>query len=43
VCAEAFRDAARELDIEVRAGVHTGECEFLGEEIAGWRCTSTHA
>ena len=27
--------SARELELEVRAGVHTGECEIVGEKIAG--------
>jgi pimeloyl-ACP methyl ester carboxylesterase len=31
----AIRDAVRELDVEVRAGLHTGECEVLGSDIAG--------
>jgi class 3 adenylate cyclase len=34
-CAEAIRSAASLLDIEVRAGVHTGECELMGEDIGG--------
>ena len=25
----------RELDLEVRAGVHTGECEQMGEKLGG--------
>ncbi|HEY3210937.1 MAG TPA: adenylate/guanylate cyclase domain-containing protein [Actinomycetota bacterium] len=31
----AIRDAVRQLGIEVRAGLHTGECEMLGEKLAG--------
>ncbi|HEY3209262.1 MAG TPA: adenylate/guanylate cyclase domain-containing protein, partial [Actinomycetota bacterium] len=31
----AIRDALRLLGIEVRAGLHTGECEVLGEKLAG--------
>jgi pimeloyl-ACP methyl ester carboxylesterase len=31
----AIRDAMRELDLEIRAGLHTGECEVLGDKIAG--------
>jgi class 3 adenylate cyclase len=31
----AIRDAVRDLGIEVRAGLHTGECEVLGDKIAG--------
>jgi class 3 adenylate cyclase len=31
----AIRDAVRELGLELRAGLHTGECEVLGEKLAG--------
>jgi len=34
-CAIAIRDAVRALGIEVRAGLHTGECEVRGEDIGG--------
>jgi class 3 adenylate cyclase len=34
-CAAAIRDRAHGLGITVRAGVHTGECELIGEDIAG--------
>lgn len=34
-CACAIRDAARQLGIEVRGGVHTGEIELRGDDIAG--------
>jgi peptide/nickel transport system substrate-binding protein len=34
-CAEAITSAVRSLDIEVRAGVHTGECEVMGGKVAG--------
>ena len=34
-CAQAIRDAARQAGVEVRAGLHTGECEMRGEDIAG--------
>jgi len=34
-CAAAVRDEARELGLEIRAGVHTGECELIGEDLAG--------
>ncbi len=34
-CACAIRDAVRPLGIEVRAGLHTGECELLGEDVGG--------
>jgi class 3 adenylate cyclase len=34
-CAMAIRDAVQALGIEVRAGLHTGECEVHGEDIGG--------
>lgn len=34
-CAEALRDDAETLGIEIRAGVHTGECELLDTDIGG--------
>ncbi len=34
-CARAVTDAVGELGLEVRAGLHTGECELLGEKVAG--------
>ncbi len=34
-CAMAIRDAVQALGIEVRAGLHTGECEVGGEDIGG--------
>jgi class 3 adenylate cyclase len=34
-CASAIRDAADELGLEIRAGVHTGEVEVRGEDIGG--------
>jgi class 3 adenylate cyclase len=34
-CAMAIRDAAQSLGIEVRAGLHTGECEVRGDDIGG--------
>jgi class 3 adenylate cyclase len=34
-CARRIVDGARELDLNVRAGVHIGECELVGEKIAG--------
>jgi len=33
--AQAILDAARELGIDVRAGLHTGECEVRGDDLAG--------
>jgi class 3 adenylate cyclase len=34
-CALAVTAVARELGIEIRIGVHTGECELIGEDVAG--------
>ena len=34
-CAMAIRDAVQSLGIEVRAGLHTGECELRGDDIGG--------
>jgi pimeloyl-ACP methyl ester carboxylesterase/class 3 adenylate cyclase len=34
-CAVAVNDAVRDLGLEVRAGVHTGECEQVGEKLGG--------
>lgn len=34
-CAEALRSAAETLGIEIRAGIHTGECELFDRDIGG--------
>jgi class 3 adenylate cyclase len=34
-CAMAIRDTVQALGIEVRAGLHTGECEVRGDDIGG--------
>lgn len=34
-CAEALREGVAELDIELRAGIHTGECEAIGDDLGG--------
>lgn len=34
-CAFGIRAALAQLGLEVRAGVHTGECELLGDRLAG--------
>jgi class 3 adenylate cyclase len=34
-CALAIRDAAHQIGVEVRAGLHTGEVEQRGDDIAG--------
>jgi class 3 adenylate cyclase len=34
-CAQAIASDARDLGIDVRAGLHTGECELRGDDLAG--------
>ena len=34
-CARAIRDGVRALGLEIRAGVHTGECERVDGKLAG--------
>ena len=34
-CAQAIGAAVAELGLEVRAGLHTGECQVVGDKIAG--------
>jgi class 3 adenylate cyclase len=34
-CACSARDALRGLGVEVRAGLHTGECELIGDDLGG--------
>jgi class 3 adenylate cyclase len=34
-CACAIRDSVLSLGIEIRAGLHTGECEVVAEKVAG--------
>jgi len=34
-CACAICDGVRDLGIEVRAGLHTGECELMGDKVGG--------
>ena len=42
-CAMAIRDAVQALGIEVRAGLHTGECEVRGDDIGGIACAHRRA
>jgi class 3 adenylate cyclase len=35
LCACGIRDAAGTLGLAVRAGVHSGECEMMGEDVGG--------
>ncbi len=34
-CAHAVKDAVRTLGLQVRSGVHTGECERSGDDLSG--------
>ena len=34
-CAEALREAVAGIGVDIRAGVHTGECELVGGEFSG--------
>ncbi|HUP34150.1 MAG TPA: adenylate/guanylate cyclase domain-containing protein [Candidatus Limnocylindria bacterium] len=34
-CASAIRHAVRQLGLEVRAGLHTGECQVAGSKVSG--------
>ena len=34
-CATAIRDGVRSIGLDVRAGIHTGECEVIGEKLGG--------
>ena len=39
-CACAIRNAVTDLGIAIRAGLHTGECEVVGDKVPDWRYTS---
>jgi class 3 adenylate cyclase len=34
-CARAIVDAVRQLGLDVRVGLHTGECELVGDKVGG--------
>ncbi len=34
-CAAAIRDGIRPLGIEIKSGLHTGECELMGDDVGG--------
>jgi pimeloyl-ACP methyl ester carboxylesterase len=34
-CAEAVRESVSELGVQIRAGVHVGECELRGDDVGG--------
>jgi pimeloyl-ACP methyl ester carboxylesterase len=34
-CALSIRDAVRTIGLEIRAGLHTGECEIMGSAVGG--------
>jgi uncharacterized protein (TIGR00369 family) len=35
LCARAIRDGVERFSLQIRAGVHTGECEVVGGDVAG--------
>jgi class 3 adenylate cyclase len=35
LCASALRDGARRLGLEIRSGLHTGECDSRGDDLSG--------
>jgi len=39
-CGRAILSAVQRLGIQLRCGLHTGECEHIGGDVGGWRCTS---
>jgi class 3 adenylate cyclase len=39
-CAHQIRDHVRDLDIEIRAGIHTGECEVIDGKCGGIAVTT---
>ena len=34
-CAMSIRDSVRSVGLEIRAGLHTGECEIMGSNVGG--------
>lgn len=34
-CAESIRDELGRVSVSVRAGIHTGECELIGDDLGG--------
>jgi class 3 adenylate cyclase len=34
-CAQSIAESSRDLGLEIRAGVHSGECELRGDDLAG--------
>jgi class 3 adenylate cyclase len=34
-CACGIRDGVRSIGVSIRAGLHTGECEFIGDDVGG--------
>ena len=35
LCAKAIVEAMRAIDLHIRAGIHTGECELVGDNVRG--------
>jgi class 3 adenylate cyclase len=34
-CGQAIAEAVKSLNLQIRAGVHTGECEVMGQKLGG--------
>ena len=34
-CARSIRDSVNQIGIEIRAGIHTGECELMDDDVGG--------
>ena len=34
-CAGAIRNSVQSINLEIRCGLHTGECELMGDDLAG--------
>src|SRR5207302_7634202 len=34
-CAQSILESTQQLGVEVRVGLHTGECEVIGDDIGG--------
>ena len=34
-CARSIRDSVHQIGVEIRAGIHTGECEFIDNDVGG--------
>src|SRR5207249_7172711 len=34
-CARSIRDSVHQIGVEIRAGIHTGECELMDNDVGG--------